>query len=314
MQSEIGGIIVFTSTYLKQEIVINEIITVHYFEYNSDFYFPGESHGFWEFLYVDKGEVEVTAGDTDYVLNKGDIIFHKPYEFHRLWANGVIAPNLVVISFKCSSSAIHFFDNKILHINNYERDLLGKIITEADTAFSSNLNDPDLKELKRSSRRGFACEQIIKVCLELMLISLIRNSNNLNEKVTSNITEKSDEGTFSKVTAYLSDNISNKITLNDVCRDNMCCRSYLQKIFNQKTGGGVMEYFGKLRIDCAKQKIREGLKNFTQISNELGYSSVYYFSRHFKKVTGMTPSEYSSSVKLHTEKQKKRPIIIEKQS
>ena len=94
MQSEIGGIIVFTSTYLKQEIVINEIITVHYFEYNSDFYFPGESHGFWEFLYVDKGEVEVTAGDTDYVLNKGDIIFHKPYEFHRLWANGVIAPNL----------------------------------------------------------------------------------------------------------------------------------------------------------------------------------------------------------------------------
>ncbi|MEG2232251.1 MAG: AraC family transcriptional regulator, partial [Lachnospiraceae bacterium] len=42
--------------------------------------------------------------------------------------------------------------------------------------------------------------------------------------------------------------------------------------------------------------------NFTQISDFLGYNSIHYFSRQFKKTTGMTPSEYASSIKLLAEK------------
>ena len=72
-----------------------------------------------------------------------------------------------------------------------------------------------------------------------------------------------------------------------------------------------MEYLGKMKVDSAKQAIREGKKNFTEIANDLGYSSIHYFSRHFKKVTGMTPSEYSSSVKLRTESQKGRSVLID---
>ena len=43
--------------------------------------------------------------------------------------------------------------------------------------------------------------------------------------------------------------------------------------------------------------IREKQYNFTEIAQRLGYSSVHYFSRHFKQVAGMTPSEYAASVK-----------------
>jgi len=301
----------YTGKHLKQEIIIDELMTVHYFEYNSDFYFPGETHDFWEFLYVDKGQVDVTAGSTNYVLRKGDIIFHKPYEFHSLRANGVVAPNLVVISFMCDSSAMHFFDNKILRVGDVEKDLLGNVIDEANTTFSSHLDDPDLKELERSGNGGFASEQIIKICLELMLIQLIRTGDAGGETVSSTIKEKSSQDTFSKIDMYLNQNISKKITLDDVCRDNMCGCSFLQKVFREKTGGGVMEYFGKMKVDSAKQAIREGKKNFTEIASDLGYSSIHYFSRHFKKVTGMTPSEYSSSVKLRTESQKSRAVLID---
>ena len=59
-----------------------------------------------------------------------------------------------------------------------------------------------------------------------------------------------------------------------------------------------MEYFGNLKIQKAKEMIREGSHNFTEIAALLGYNSIHYFSRHFKKVTGMTPSEYASSVKI----------------
>lgn len=44
----------YVKTHLKREIVINSIITIHYFEYIRDFIFHGEAHDFWEFAYVDK--------------------------------------------------------------------------------------------------------------------------------------------------------------------------------------------------------------------------------------------------------------------
>ena len=128
----------------------------------SDFQFPGESHGFWEFLCVDKGEVTVTAQDMRYVLRRGQMIFHQPYEFHTVEANGVIAPNLVVISFCCDSPAMDFFKNGIVSITEAEKSLLASVITEARQAFSSRLDDPYLKELKRRPNQ----------CLSLIHISI----------------------------------------------------------------------------------------------------------------------------------------------
>ena len=47
----------YIKTKLKRSIDIDAIITLHYFEYMKNFEFKGESHNFWEFLYVDKGTV-----------------------------------------------------------------------------------------------------------------------------------------------------------------------------------------------------------------------------------------------------------------
>ena len=64
----------FERLYLKEELSITRIITIHYFEYTSTYHFAGESHDFWEFLYVDKGEIHVTADSLRTTLKKGDII------------------------------------------------------------------------------------------------------------------------------------------------------------------------------------------------------------------------------------------------
>ncbi len=56
-----------------------------------------------------------------------------------------------------------------------------------------------------------------------------------------------------------------------------------------------------MKIDTAKQLIRDNHLNFTEISDRLGYTSVHYFSRQFKKLTGMTPSEYATSIRRLSE-------------
>ena len=102
---------------LQNSITIEKIFSIHYFEYMSNFSFAGESHNFWEFICVDKGEVGVTRGKSYTILKKGDLIFHKPNEFHDVKATGGIAPNLVVISFECNDDAMYFFNDRLLPVS-----------------------------------------------------------------------------------------------------------------------------------------------------------------------------------------------------
>ena len=73
--------------------------------------------------------------------------------------------------------------------------------------------------------------------------------------------------------------------------------SSMKKLFKKEAGGGAMRFYNNCKIDRAKQLIREGEHNFTEISEMLAYNSVQYFSRQFKEITGMTPSQYEVSVK-----------------
>ena len=151
----------FVATTLEQSIPIQKIVTVHYFEYAKDYVFEGERHDFWEILYVDKGEVEVMAGEVGYKLRQGEMIFHKPNEFHNVFANGVVAPNLVVVSFESNAPAMAYFEGKIIAAGEDERALFARIVREARDAFSSPLDDPSLTCLERASSHAFGSEQMI---------------------------------------------------------------------------------------------------------------------------------------------------------
>lgn len=292
---------------LKSSISIEKIYSIHYFEYWSDFTFPGESHDFWEFICVDKGEVNIQSGTRTINLKKGEIFFHEPNEFHSVHATHGIAPNLVVISFRCNSEAMEHFRKRLFKIDETERHLLADIIAEARHFFDCRLDDPYLPNPPLKEADVFGAEQMTRLYLEHFLIHIIRrilNKNSTRKEVSkrhfapSKMTKaKSDQETFNRVVAYLESNLQTHITIEQICKDNMIGRSQLQKIFKAQTAMGIIEYFSSMKINTAKELIRTNRMNFTQISEHLGYSSIHYFSRQFKKITGMTPSEYASSIK-----------------
>lgn len=288
----------YIPTVLEKKIVIKSIVTVHYFEYAKDYVFEGERHNFWEFLYVDKGEVEVMADDVGYRLRQGQIIFHKPNEFHNVFANGVVAPNLVVVSFECNSPAMSYFEGKVILAGEDERELIARIVKEANDAFCSPLNDPNLTKLERASSSAFASEQMIEILLSQMLIRLVRRgAEEAREvKISSSVKLRSDNDLVKRVIAYMEENATGNLTFSQVCRFSAQSATNLKTIFKSVTGRGVMEYYRLIKIEVAKTLLREGNGNITQIADKLGYASVHYFSRYFKQITGMTPSEYTLSI------------------
>ena len=52
-----------------------------------------------------------------------------------------------------------------------------------------------------------------------------------------------------------------------------------------------------MKINYAKQMLREKNKNITEIAMNLGYNDIHHFSKQFKAITGMSPREYADSIK-----------------
>ena len=294
----------FAAIHLDTDIHVEEIYTVHYFEYRNDFHFPGERHDFWEFQCVDKGMAQVCTDDGPHILNRGQAIFHKPNEFHDLMAVGNTAPNIVVVSFTCHSPCMKFFENRIVNITDTERNLLGMLISEARRCISSPLDDPYLNIMEKRENALFGSQQLLRLYLEQILIYLIRRNMmpQLSVPISKFVDLKTNSAPYNKILFYLEEHIRESLTIEDICHDNLIGRSQLQKLFREQSHCGVIELFSQMKIEFAKQLIRENEMNFTQISEFLGYSSIHYFSRQFKKIAGMTPSEYASSIMALSEK------------
>lgn len=290
----------YTATHLKKVFHINEIVTVHYFEYEKDYIYPGEQHNFWELVYVDKGKIDIDMDNETYRLEQGNIAFHQPNEYHNLRANGIIAPNLIIISFVCKSPAMNFFKKRIIPLSDIEKGLLSTIILESIRSFSSPLEDTFLTKLTRKDEQFFGSEQLISISLEQLLISLYRNLGKIQKNSTT-LTRGIQQDVVNNILQFLQENTQKKVTLRQISDYIGVSISGMSSIFKKKMGISIMNYFSKMKIDIAKTLIREGKYNISQIASYLGFDSIHLFSRRFKQLTGMTPTEYGKSVKVSFE-------------
>lgn len=299
----------YTGITNQKDITIEKIFSVHYFEYTSNFSFEGESHDFWEFIYVDKGHVDITAGTERIHLQANEVFFHEPNEFHTVHIGEKNVPNAVIVSFSCHDEILHSLKHKILSIGQQEQYILGKIISEARQAFDCRLDDSYLKTIPLKENVPLGTRQLLFFYLEQFLILMLRKNGDPNAQIallsTSDLKSTkraSDTQLFNDIVKYIKKNIHTTIDTASLCQEFSISPSRLQKLFKRCCDLGIIEYTSFLRIEQAKEIIRSRNINFTQIAEELGYSSIHYFSRQFKKVSGMTPSEYASSVKLISEK------------
>jgi len=277
-------------------ISIHKIVSFHYYELNKDFFFEGESHNFWEIVFVDAGHVEIATDNCVYHLKQGNMIFHKPNEFHTLKADQNSAANVVVVSFVCSSESMRFFKGKICTVPQKLKKYLSSIIEEAEQTFDTmQVSDIQLK-LKENPPIGG--QQMVKTLLEQFLILLIRSENNHQNLRVFPSKESMENHLVTQMIALIDENIYKKINVEQICKEMKYSRAYLSKIFKQTTGYTLLEYTLIRKIKEAKKLIREERYNFTQISDMLCFDNPHYFSRVFRRITNLIPTEYKNSVHL----------------
>ncbi|MEE1138647.1 MAG: AraC family transcriptional regulator [Acutalibacteraceae bacterium] len=282
----------YIRTELSRPLTIDGIYTIHYFEYTKDFAYSGELHDFWEIVYADKKSVVITAGSKEMTLNAGQMYIHKPNEFHKIRCDGTSAANSVILSFDCSCDELMSISGTVITCTNSERKLMGQIIEEATDAFSTSLGTPYTSVLEKSGNGRFGCEQLVQLYMEQLLISLIRGNRRTVE------IKKADSGTLLlRICDFLENNIEKKLSFDDIQKEFNISASVIKRLFQNNMSCGIMEHFTRLKIDEAKRMIRENEYNFTEISEKLGFNTPQYFTAVFRRLSGMSPSEYAYSVK-----------------
>lgn len=256
---------------INRKINIEALFSAFETTKNESFSTVGERHNFWELVYIVDGIVGVAEDERIYKLKKGDIIFHKPMEFHRIWSSDGTKPCFIILTFSSSVSDFDVLGEGIFTLDENSEGLLKEILDGATF----------LMEFEDSVKN-----QLVAVNLENLLLKLILNQ-------TPNKSQQKTRGSehYKNIVSIMNENIDKNLSSEDIASLCHLSLSNLKKVFKTYSGIGVMEYFNNLKITRAMDMIDDGIA-ISQISEALGFSSPNYFSECFKKRCSVTPSEF----------------------
>lgn len=110
-------------------------------------------------------------------------------------------------------------------------------------------------------------------------------------------TEKKPPRWLERVREYLHENFSSSIGLNELAKIAEVHPTHLARVFRQYEKCTAGDYIRKIRIDEARRKMISSKQSLVEIALETGFSDQSHFTRSFKNITGMTPTEYRRTFK-----------------
>lgn len=278
-----------TITYSSNELykynyhyLISSIYSCFKMKVENGYDYAGESHELWELVYVINGSIHVKEDDRTYTLNNGDIIFHKPMEFHKIWCTDKNA-SFLIISFSCNDDTIlNPLGENIFTLNIEQHETLERVYRDISDSFDVNITVYKHPDEKQDNIK----ERITVLNFEVFLLSLIAVQAEKNKKRYT-----SKENNYKIIIDVMTENIKKKLTVDDIASLCNMSTSNLKKIFNQHYSGGIIHHFNRMKINRAIYLLKLGF-SVENVSASLGFANQNYFSRMFKKETGMSPSQF----------------------
>src|SRR5690606_38416480 len=94
---------------------------------------------------------------------------------------------------------------------------------------------------------------------------------------------------------WITEHVAEDVTIKKIADHVYMNPTYFSEYFKMQTGETVLDFLTRLRIDYAKELLRDTRLKLHDISGRVGYQDVKYFSKLFKHKLGMTPSQYRES-------------------
>ncbi|MCR4895911.1 MAG: AraC family transcriptional regulator [Lachnospiraceae bacterium] len=227
------------------------------------------------FFCVNSGEGTLSYQGRDYALRAGDCVFidcRLPYS-HRtsesLW----------------SLTWVHFYGNPAVGIYSKYLERGGQPCFHPDdiTPFVRRMNR--LRQVAQT--QDYIRDMRVNEELTCLLTLLMEQSWHPESRERSG-----KKSSLYAIKLYLNEHYNERITLEDLAGQFYINKYYLTRLFREGFGCSVGTYLQQLRITRAKELLRFSDKSIEEIGYECGIGAPHYFSRLFRKMEGISPSEY----------------------
>ncbi|MBQ9784083.1 MAG: helix-turn-helix domain-containing protein [Clostridia bacterium] len=282
----------YQGTAVADALSVEEIFTVLRPNLAASYPGHGEAHPFPEIIYLSHGRHYVLIDGKEYTLAAGQMIIYAPASYHEAGTRPPENADAAILTFAATSAFLPTLYNRVINLTARQRQMLTAVVDEGMQYFCGR--DPSLGLAGMQLREGVDPRNLwgLKKQIELFLIDVYRTDASHKEARGKDARWAAE---FESAVQYLQAHLCEPLTLEQIAVGCSMSVSKLKLLFRDKAGTGPIDYCIRLRVERAQTLIREGELNFTEIAERLGFTSLHYFSRQFKRVTGMSPTQYAKS-------------------
>jgi len=252
----------------------------------------GVVYDYWQLVFLEEGHYTCRIeGCSPESMEERQILICEPRKIRFTYehSDAVIG----IINIRCGSPCLKQIKNRIFTLKGIELDTMHQILDTGTSIFCKLPEDSPFAGQQPLTDTADYQLQLLKNRIEFLLIHLYAQ---LKEDDTQSIPLRRQnyyEAKFTQIKDYMNAHLCENLTVSDICRATGFSPSTVKRIFENQTDCGVIHFFLTLKIREAKRLLRETELTVTEISEQLGFSSIHYFSRLFKKFTGCSPTYYT---------------------
>lgn len=251
-------------------------------------------HSSYEFHLVAQGGSMVTTDDGVFIVKEGQFFITPPCVYHS--QQNLLNKGYVEYCLNCS------IEESKETINLTEEFNLVNILKQVKSCAYNDTNDViGLFELalKESMEEQIGYYNVIK---SIVIKIFIESARIINKKShiayhTPHKVKKNDER-FKTIEQYIKNNISNIKTTKDVAKYLYLSEKQICRIVKEKKGLSTKQLICKIKLEKAKELLKETNYSIKDIADMLGFSSQFYFNEFFKRYETFPPSSYRKNLKI----------------
>lgn len=247
-------------------------------------------HNEYEIYYLLSGERYYFIEKKIHLVKRGSLVLIDRNQVHRTVAsnNNYHDRIKILIPSKEISSLLKLSKN--IQVKSFFKNHSGIInLNEVGRKYVENILFFIIREMKMKHSNY---EFVVKMKLVELLVYAIRCKNG-ESPALANIPIKTEKHKkINEIAEYISLNSHQKMSLADIAESFFISKCYLSRIFKEVTGFTVNEYINVIRIKRARKLLEMPEYNITEIADLVGYESITYFEKVFKKYHEISPLKY----------------------
>lgn len=266
----------------------NKAFEIVYRSGNNSFPVNPHTHNALEIYFTLTDLPDVLLNDTVSGVSKGTLIVIPPHHIHQLfnqkqpvyeryiitvstsWLDTVLEHSAGLMNYASSSNK-----PSIIHLDEVQNKMLQQMLKE----YIDNKNEGSLSDYAEFFKILNSIDKLITTGLkdntDIRLIS--HSQKHINE-----------------IIAYINNHLTQDLSLDKIATQFYLNKDYINRLFKEHTHASIGHYIAVQRASLAQSLLSKGY-SVAEVQEKMGFSSYAYFFKFFKKITGISPSQYRKS-------------------